>query len=96
MGGIFMDNDKYMLGLSLTDGLNRRLIFKLLEIFHNSSKNYGMPKSDLLKCNILREEIVGKIISSKETINLEDEYLKVEKIGGRYISIFNEKFPKLL
>ena len=42
MGGIFMDNDKYMLGLSLTDGLNRRLIFKLLEIFL-LLKNYGMP-----------------------------------------------------
>ena len=96
MGGIFMDNDKYMLGLSLTDGLNRRLIFKLLEIFHTPQKLWNASKSDLLKCNILREEIVGKIISSKETINLEDEYLKVEKIGGRYISIFNEKFPKLL
>lgn len=87
-------NTKFILGLSLIPCFGYKRINKLYETYQDFEKIWGLNYSNIE--NLFGEKLAKIFIKNRNTINLDEEISKYEKLNINIITCFDEIYPKLL
>lgn len=85
--------DKYILWLSVFDGITPIKKFELYKYFKSAEKIYNADENTIAKSNILNLQSIEKLISSKREIDIDNIIRLCEKNGIDFISIEDKKYP---
>ena len=85
---------KYLYGFSLLE-LGPVGFRKLAEYFEDWQKAWQASADQLVQAG-LREKSVQRIVKEREKINLEKQWLKLQKSGLKFITVEDSVYPKLL
>lgn len=90
-----------LLLLLSVDGIGPGKIRNLLARFKKVNKILSAPYSDLVKADGISKELATRIqkansLRNKVENNLEKDLLRLEKINGRILTVWDEEFPYIL
>ena len=86
---------KYLNALNKIEGVGSQKLALLMAHFDSSEKAWGAPLAELIGAG-LSENLAGKIISERNSINLDKEWEELEKEGISVISLEDPAYPNLL
>lgn len=90
-----MKNIQYLLALHTIDGLGPIRLKSLLDNFNDPKEVWEMDVKEIKRAGI-PENVVLKLQETRKTLD-PDKYLEdLEKAGIKYMTIFDEDYPKLL
>lgn len=90
-----LTRDQILLLLSASGQIGPKSFQILAQGFDNDFEDNFYKSKDELKKN-LPEKIVEKLITIRESLDFDSEFLKLRKCQGRYLTIYDKNYPELL
>ncbi|MCR4305929.1 MAG: DNA-processing protein DprA [Candidatus Daviesbacteria bacterium] len=90
-----MNNIPYLLALHSINGLGPIRLKAILDYFKDPKLAWEANEEDLLKLGIYRNTI-NLLVETRKTLEPETYARKIEDSGIKWITIFDESYPKLL
>lgn len=90
------DNRVDWLALHLISGLGRRSISRLVDRFGRPERVFQATVNDLQQAAWLKKDVARRILARSFLRDPEQELRKVERIGGRVITLHDAEYPRQL
>ncbi|NLY88937.1 MAG: DNA-protecting protein DprA [Firmicutes bacterium] len=84
----------YWLALSRAPGIGPRRFFRLLEAFGSAGEAWTAPPA--LLAGVIGWKLARELLAYRRTINVEEEWEKLQAKNIRYLLYPEEKYPRLL
>ncbi|MEA4816203.1 MAG: DNA-processing protein DprA [Lachnospiraceae bacterium] len=94
--GDIVEESLYIVWLTAIAGIGRKKIKKLLDYYEYPSRIWNTSSSGLTEDGNVDPDTVYKIISSKDEGMVYEYVEKMEAKGIKYISVYDDAYPKLL
>jgi DNA processing protein len=95
-GGLHLGDDIYLIWLSRIDGIGIKKIDILLGAFGSAENVFRAQKLDFAELKGVTAVNVETILASQKKEILERYYYELKKLNIKYVSKFNENYPKEL
>ena len=91
-----MDDNIYIMWLTLIDGLGIKKQHQLLESFGDAKKIFNTSRQILRTISFLNEKIVNNIIKSQDTGLIKKYISQLEESDTKFMSIRDKEYPSML
>ena len=91
-----MSEKKYLLGLSMIEGLGPIFITKLLRVFGNAKEIWNATDNSLKKIEGIGETRIRKINKFRNSLDLDLEIKKLKSKGVNFICLEDDNYPERL
>ena len=91
-----LNEDIYLMWLTLIEGIGAKKSKYLLECFESGENVFRASKNDLKSAQGLTEKNINKILESQSDALIEKYLNRMEMYNVNFISIKNDNYPKLL
>lgn len=92
--GVTVDKNDYMMWLSRALGQNNKRIINILRFFGSPEEVYNSERKAYLSVKGITDDVADKLISAKK--NAEEWCDELKRLGIEYISLLDDRYPRLL
>ncbi|MBN1621047.1 MAG: DNA-processing protein DprA [Endomicrobiales bacterium] len=83
-----------ILTLSLIYDVGPKRFQRLIEHFGSAKSALDAPKSEILYVEDINNDLAGRIVSAKDTVNVENEIELAKKLGIKIVTYIDDEYPE--